>query len=334
MRRLRVAVVGVGHHGRHHARVCASLPDAELVGVCDASAERAAAVAAEHGTRAFPRIEDLPDGIDAAVVATATSAHLETARFLLERGIPTLVEKPMTATAREAAFLVEVAQRKGTLLVPGYIERFNPVFEHVRSRVRRPRYLEAVRVSPFPFRSVEVGVVMDVMIHDLDLLLSFARAPLEAVEAVGVGILSGTEDIANARLRFADGCIAGLTASRVATKTVRELRIFEEGAYYSLDYRNLKVRLARKVAEPTPDALASVAASGGAAEGMSRFIAMEELSLAGEEPIRQELCAFLDAVRGRAERPAATMEDALHVHQVAEWIQKEIRKSQSAFSAS
>ena len=252
--RVRVAVLGVGSLGRQHARIYAEMHRqgaVELVGVYDTDDALAKAIAAKHGTVALDSVEDAAGAADALSIVTPTVTHHALAKPLLEQGKHLLVEKPMTDDTDRAAELVRLAKRHDCVLQVGHIERFNPVFQYLREAAREPRFIESHRLSPFPARSMDIGVVLDLMIHDLDIVLAFVRSPVEQVDAAGVRVLSDSEDIANARLRFANGCVANLTVSRVSPESLRKIRVFSGGdapSYVSLDYREQKgyhYRLAR-----------------------------------------------------------------------------------------
>ncbi len=322
-RPLRVAVVGAGHLGQHHARVYTEIEGVELVGVCDRDRARAEEVAARHGVPAWTAHATLFDRVDAVSVATPTESHLEIGRAFLERGIATLIEKPLASDAAQARTLCEVAKRSGALLQVGHIERFNPALVACRRYLSDPRFISCDRVSPFSFRSSDIGVVMDLMIHDLDVVLSLIESPVERVEATGVPVLTRHEDIATARLVFACGASAQLTASRVSIKKLRKIRIFQPECYISLDYgaREGVVLRRRPGFEPGAEVLSEIDPRGMDAEALqalvfSRFIDMEQLSMEDAEPLRLELESFCDAVRsGRA--PEVSGEDGLRAIEVA-----------------
>ena len=324
----KVAVVGVGHLGRHHARLWARQPGVELVAVVDRDKGRAKEVAEPLGAKAFTDLKDLPEGIQAASVAVPTEAHLKTASLLLERGIPVLVEKPMTPTAADAEALVALARRKGLHLQPGFVERFNPAIRAASGILGKPRFIEAVRVAPLKFRSLDIGVVMDLMIHDLDIVLWLAGSEVTRIEALGVNVLTNAEDVANARLHFANGCVADLTASRVSQKTVREIRVFQEDAYLSIDYGEKRVKVCRKKGDPprNPLLLAGLlAAAGGDPKAlMAKYLEIQDLPIQEEEPLEAEIRAFLATVRD-GEPPVVTGQAALEALRVAERIRAEMR---------
>jgi predicted dehydrogenase len=280
--RIKTAVIGAGVFGGRHAEKHAACPDAELVAVVDPDPARREALAAKVGARALADIADLPPDVRAASVATPTSTHFEVARALMARGIAVLVEKPLADRLDHAEALAAEAERRGLVLQVGHIERFSPAFAALAAKVTRPLFIESQRIAPFSGRSADVDVVLDLMIHDIDLLLSLVRAPLEAVEAVGAPVLTDREDIANARLRFADGCVANVTASRIAFKTERKIRIFQPSGYITADLSALTVRRIFNDA-------------GG-------FRAEEE-SFERGDALAAEVAAFLAAVRGEASPP-------------------------------
>lgn len=247
MRTVRTGVVGVGALGRIHAKLYREVPGIELVGVYDQNAEAAAAVAAEFGVRAFPTLAELAAAVDGLSVAVPTDRHHAVVKPLLELGKHVLVEKPITQTVAQGRELVELAQRRHVVLQVGHVERFNPVLECLDHTAGEARFIEAHRLAPYPPprpglrpRGTEVSVVLDLMIHDLDVILYLVRSPVKNVDAVGVPILSGSEDIANARITFANGCVANVTASRVSQERMRKIRVFKTQAYLSLDYQNQK----------------------------------------------------------------------------------------------
>lgn len=286
---MRAVVVGVGHLGKHHARILASLPGVTLAGVVDTDADRASQVAAERGTSAYADVGQVPGKIDVAVVAVPTESHARIAQALLEAGVHTLVEKPITQTVAEADALIATASSRGVVLAVGHSERFNPAVVAARPHLKDPRFIEVHRLGQLPGRSLDIDVVLDLMIHDLDLILSLVPSEVEGVEAVGVPVLTPRIDIANARLRFANGCIANLTASRISREPVRKIRFFQQDAYVSIDTAAREVEMWRLVPQPT----GAPTIGGG------------KLEVAGDEALKGELEDFLGAVRdGRA--PAVT----------------------------
>jgi predicted dehydrogenase len=234
--RVKVGVAGVGHMGKEHARIYSEIQEVELVGVHDSNPDTARKIAAKCKTRAFGSLEEMVDAVDAASIVTPTSTHLAIAEPFLKRGKHVLVEKPIAMDTEEARKLVDLAEKHGAKLAVGHVERFNPVLVALEERLGRPRFIEAHRLSPYPGRSTDIGVVMDLMIHDLEIILHLVRSPVTSVDAVGVPVLSKGEDIANARIRFANGCVANLTTSRISPEKLRKIRVFQDDAYLSLDY--------------------------------------------------------------------------------------------------
>jgi len=314
-RRLRAAVVGVGYLGRFHAEKYAAHPGAELVAVVDVDGERARSVAAALGVAAATDYRGLVGHIDCASVVVPTQQHGAVAHDLLAAGVDVLVEKPLTTTIEEGKSLVEAAVRGGRVLQVGHLERFNPALRALEGLLSQPRFIECVRLSPFIERGTDVDVVLDLMIHDLDVILSMVPSPVRAIEAVGVPVLTGSVDIANARLRFANGCIANVTASRVSAKRERKLRIFQPDAYFSVDYGEHRVRIFRR--EPRPD-------------GQPCLVA-EERQVAEADALAAEIDAFVHAVR-RRETPPVTGWDGLRAlevaHVIRESVETEVRAAQ------
>lgn len=278
--------------GRHHARILSELPEAELVATCDVDAARAEEHAKLRGCRAATRLEELPADLDAAVVAVPTSRHADVAAELLERGVACLVEKPLAASLDEADRLLAAAERGGALLTVGHSERFNPGLARVRDAIREPLFVEAHRLGVFPARSLDVDVVLDLMIHDLDLLLWLSGGELVEVQAVGVNVLTPRVDIANARLMFSTGCTANVTASRVSADMTRKLRVFQEDSYVSVDFVEQTAEVFRLDA-------------GEAGPEIQRRQAGPHPGRGKEEPLRHELTAFLAAVRDGGPSPVS-----------------------------
>jgi predicted dehydrogenase len=241
MSRLRVGVVGAGALGRHHARIYSQLPSTELTAVADTSPERGQAVAEGCGSRWFPDYRELFGKVDAVSIAVPTQGHHAVALEFLGRGIAAMVEKPLATTAGQAAEIVAVAEHSGATLQVGHVERFNPAFEEARRLVRNPKYVHCERFSPYAFRSTDIGVVLDMMIHDLDLVLELADAPLEMVTAFGVSVLGENEDCAQARLTFTNGCIADLSASRICPSTRRVMQVWSETGCVAVDFASREV---------------------------------------------------------------------------------------------
>ncbi len=307
MAKLNVAVIGVGRMGRHHARIYSELPAANLVAVVDADEERRETVADELGCAAYESGERLLHhhrDLHAASIAVPTLHHAAAAEPLLVSRIACLIEKPLAATAAEARALTESADRHGAMIQVGHTERFNPAVQAAAAMHITPRFMQVERISPMTFRSLDVGVVMDMMIHDLDIVMMFAGSELTKVDAAGVAVLGEHEDIANARLVFENGCVANLTASRLALKTQRRLRLFSEDAYVSLDYQARTGTVIEKSdnAEALADVKRQIAAGVDlSALDYSQLLHVDELSMDGEagesDPLTAELSSFLACVR-------------------------------------
>ncbi len=236
MKPVQLAVVGVGHLGRIHARLCTGLDKARLVGVVDACAQNRRAVAADLDVPAFERIDQLPNTVDGVIVATPTHSHVAIGTALARRGLHLLIEKPLAACVAEADVLVDICRRHGVILQVGHVERFNPVWRQFGMKLGHPRYVDATRTSGFPFRSTDIGVVLDLMIHDLDLVLSAVASPVQRVEALGLSVLGGHEDAAQARITFQNGCVANFNASRVSYCAQRTMQVWTAGGFASLDF--------------------------------------------------------------------------------------------------
>ena len=318
---LPVAVIGCGRMGRLHARVLSEMPGVRLVGVCDTSAAVAEAASEAHGCAAFGAAGDLPDDVRAVTIAVPTAFHADVAIPFLERGVACLIEKPLARDAGEGRRIVAAAQRSGATVQVGHIERFNPAVRAMDRLGVRPRFIEVTRVSPMTFRSMDVGVVLDVMIHDIDIVLRLADSTPQRVDAVGVSVIGPHEDICNARVTFANGCVANLTASRLALKTTRTLRAFSPDAYVSLDYQKKYGIVVRRSGnfEAVRDAAARIRA-GEVADlsdlNYADLVQVEELEIDDIEPARAQLEAFLTAVRNRS-RPVVSAEDGLAAVELA-----------------
>ena len=302
MKKLRTAVVGVGYLGRFHAQKYAAAAGCELVGVVDARQEAREAVAAELGTRALADHRELLGEVDAVSVVTPTPAHFAIARDFLQNGAHVLVEKPITETAQQARELIEAARKSGRVLQVGHLERFNPAVRAAEPYLRTPRFIECHRLAPYRERGTDVNVVLDLMIHDIDIVQAIVGSPIASLEAVGAPVFSDEIDIANARIRFENGCVANATASRVSLKTERKLRLFEDDAYLSIDLQQRILTVIRKRA-------------GGPAEGQLP-VTIEEQSFEQGDALRAEIESFLDCAR-RDGTPVVTGEDGLRALETA-----------------
>jgi predicted dehydrogenase len=324
MKSLRVGVVGVGHLGQHHARILGSMPGVELVGVADARPEQARAVAERVGTRAVVDYRELIGQVDAVSIAVPTMLHREVAGAFLSRGVAAMVEKPLAGSLAEAEQLVALARSTGAVLQVGHIERFNPALSALESSPIRPKYLTAERLSIYTFRSTDIGVVFDLMIHDIDLVLSLVSAPVRSVAAVGVSLFGDHEDVANARIEFEDGAVANLTASRASYAATRKMRIWGAEGYVSLDFAAKQATVVR----PSDAFLAGGLDLDGVDLSQAsqikehlfgKVLRVDQVQASGREPLALELEDFASAVRGDS-LPRVPGEDALRAVRVADQV--------------
>jgi predicted dehydrogenase len=300
---IRVGVVGVGSIGKNHARICAELKNAEFAAVYDINSEAARSVGRHYNARVADSLDELISLVDAATVAASTKVHFEIGCRLLEAGKHVLIEKPITETPEQAEKLVHLARERSLILQVGHVERFNPVMRALQERITRPRFIEVHRLSPYPFRSLEIGVVLDLMIHDLEIILHLVRSPVKSIDAVGVPVLSKSEDIANTRIRFENGCVANITASRITPKKMRKIRVFQEDAYLSLDYQNQSVKMYRLI---------------------NGKIKRERVAIEKDEPLKRELQSFIECASGGQQplvsgsEAAAALELAIRITEMIE----------------
>src|SRR6266496_3926947 len=332
-----VAVLGAGSLGKEHARIYAELAAAGQVnfaGVYDVSIETARKVAEKYRVRAFASASEAAAAADALSIVTPTRSHFDLAKTLLQQGRHVLVEKPMTDDTAQATELVQLAQQQNCLLQVGHVERFNPVFKYLETAAPEPRFIETHRLSPYPARSTDIGVVLDLMIHDLDVVLAFVKSPVASVDAVGIPVLSESEDIANARLRFANGCVANLTASRVSPDKMRKIRVFSAGpmtSYISLDYRAQEgfiYRIAREGEEES--SLLKKLLKAKDTTIVSQFggkrIVREPVPIRKEKPLELELRNFIESVRAHG-TPLVSGESAKRALDLAFEITRQIHQT-------
>src|SRR5687768_5983664 len=330
-----VVVFGTGSLGKEHARLYADLAAAKQVnfaGVYDISPDVARKFAEKYRVKAFASVDEAVQNCTAASIVTPTNTHFDLAKKLLEAGRHVLVEKPMTDNGEQAGELVRLAQQRGLVLQVRHVERFNPVLKYLESVAPEPRFIEAHRLSPYPARSTDIGVALDLMIHDLDVVLAFVKSSVTSVDAVGIAVLSKSEDIANARIRFANGCVANLTASRVSPERMRKIRVFSGGAmtsYVSLDYRAQEgfiYRIARDDEEESSLLKKLLAAKDSTivSEFGGKRIVREPAPIEKEEPLKLELQSFVDCVKAR-ETPVVTGEQAKRALDLAFEITRQIR---------
>lgn len=335
MKKIRAGVIGVGHLGKEHARIYAGMEGVELAGVVDADEETARAIGRKFKTEHSTSPNFLLDKVDAVSVVVPTLHHHAVAMPFLERGISVLVEKPMTFRVREAEELVETAARTGAKLQVGHIERFNPGFQAIISHKLKPLFVECHRLSPFRFRSADVGVVFDLMIHDLDIVQCLVGSPVKRVEAIGVPVISQHEDIANARLTFENGCVANITASRVSLKSLRRIRFFARDCYVAIDTMDKTATIYRKkpgfaqVAEKLKDASNLQMLLEMRKLVYGDLVDMETVKIGDEEPLKAELQSFVACVRDNR-RPEVPGEDGVRAVRVAEAVTEEIRRNLAA----
>ena len=340
--KVKVAVLGTGSLGKEHARLYAELAatgQVDFAGVFDVNAEAAYKIAEKFHVQAFASVAEAAAASEALSIVTPTTTHFDLARTLLQQGKHLLVEKPMTDNAAQAAELVQLAQQHHCVLQVGHVERFNPVFAYLQKVATEPRFIEVHRLSPYPKRSTDIGVVLDLMIHDLDVVLAFVKSPVTSVDAVGIPVLSKSEDIANARLRFANGCVANLTASRVSPERMRKIRVFSGGpmtSYVSLDYRAQEgfiYRIARDGEEESSLLKKIMAAKLGVGRDstiVSEFggkrIVRELVPIAKDEPLKLELAHFVECAREQ-QTPSVSGESAKAALDLAFEITRQIQQS-------
>jgi predicted dehydrogenase len=305
-------VVGVGSLGQHHARIYASMKNVEFAGVFETSDARAKEICEKFNCRRFSTIDELGDACDAVSVVVPTDRHAEVALPLLAKGCHLLIEKPLCASLEEAEKVLAAAQTAQRLVQVGHIEHFNPVMSFLEKEINRPGYITTERLAPYQTRGTEVGVVLDLMIHDIGIVLALVKSPIERIDAVGMNVLSKTEDIANARIQFQNGCVANLSASRLSMKKNREIRIFQDNAYLSLDFMNQKGHLVKKSDLVAYGLKLKV---GLAKPGDVSSIPVEDIPIEKGEPLAIELASFVESVT-KAQQPkvgAALGKTALEV---------------------
>ncbi|MBX6322018.1 MAG: Gfo/Idh/MocA family oxidoreductase [Rhodospirillaceae bacterium] len=312
MRPLKTAVIGVGHFGQYHAEKFARVPFSELVAVADINAGRAAEIGARHRVSAVVDYRELLGTVEAVSIATPPSSHYDIAQAFLEHGAHVLVEKPITDDLDKAGRLIRLARDRGRVLQVGHLERFSPAGKALANLVSEPLYVEASRIGPFSPRATEVNAVLDLMIHDLDLILGFVRSPIEWVHAVGAPILSPEEDIASTRIQFASGCVANVTASRVSMRSERRMRIFQRDSYTTIDFLNKKIAVFRK-------------RSGAGAVGDLSDVTIEQKSYADVDTLEQEIAAFLNSA-ATGQPPLVSGQDGARALEAALMVNRSLRE--------
>ena len=331
MEKIRTAVIGAGKMGTIHAKVYDQLPQSDFVAVVDIDGDKAERLANQYGCHAFTNCTDVLDKVDAVTIATPTVTHLELAKIFIKNNVAVMIEKPLAVNVKEGKKIVRLAKKNGRTVAVGHSERCNPVVQAVKRLDVEPKFIEATRVSPYTFRSTDIGVVMDLMIHDIDIILSLAASKIKRVAAVGIGIIADDkEDICNARITFENGCIANITASRLALRTERRVRVFSRQAYLSLDYLK-KSGIAIK-ADPNINAVKWIKEH----EDLEDFdptrvnwldlLHIEHLDIDDREPLRVEQEAFLGAVMDKELRPEVSAEEGLAAMECAHKILASVRK--------
>lgn len=313
--KIRTAIVGAGKMGSIHAKVYSQLPDSQLVAVVDTDANKAGELASKYACLAYADCEQILDKVDAVTISTPTVTHMKLAKIFLRHRIPVLIEKPLASSVWEGRKIVSLARRYDTVVAVGHSERCNPVVQAMKRLQIEPKFIEAHRVSPYPFRSTDVGVVLDIMIHDIDIVLSLAASKVKRVDAVGVSVIEGPEDICNARIVFDNGCIANLTASRLALKTERRVHVFSRQAYLSVDYlKRSGIIIKTDPNVNVVDWIKQRRESGEldlASVNWPDLLHIEPLQIDDKEPVRLEQEAFLRAVRDRSFTPEVSAEEGL-----------------------
>lgn len=312
MDKIKTAVIGVGHLGRHHARWYKNLPDSQLVGVFDVDRDKGRTVADELGVPSFSSLEEVIDKAEAVSVAVPTVKHFEVTEILLRSGIHCLVEKPIASTSEQAAAMITLAKGNNVIMTVGQIERFNPAVQAIMVHEINPRFIEAHRLAAFNPRGTDVAVILDLMIHDIDLTLHLIKSKISRIDAAAVAVISDTADIANARLTFANGAVANLTASRISLRPMRKLRIFQKSGYYSLDLAERRADIYRLADDVPRDAVGMRIPLGDS----GREIFYAKAGSSDSDMLRAELQSFLESIRNNAQ-PAVAAEEAAEALRVA-----------------
>ncbi|MCF6150103.1 MAG: Gfo/Idh/MocA family oxidoreductase [Candidatus Kuenenia sp.] len=331
MHKLKVAVIGVGHLGKEHARVFTELPGVELVGVVDVQNKQAEKIAHCYNTQWYTDYKEVIDKVSAVSIAVPTKSHYAIAKDFLTHDVHVLVEKPMTGTVSEAKELINLSKVKGLVLQAGYIERFNPVIVAIKKLSTNPRFIECHRLSPFTFRSADIGVVLDLMIHDIDIILNMTGSKVKKVDAIGVNVIGDKEDIANARIQFQNGCVANITASRVSIQPMRKVRLFSEDSYISIDYQKKEALIYKKSPKLTLSALNISEMDVSTIADLKSYVfgdllKVEHIRMDDYEPLKKELESFVTCVLENRE-PEVSGEEGLKAIEVANDILREIERN-------
>ena len=331
MEKLKVAVIGAGHLGKEHSRIYSEMPEVSLVGVVDTDKDAGEAVAQRCKTRYYSSLKEILDKVDVASVVVPTKSHYGITKELLNNGIHVLVEKPMTGTVSEAEDLIKLGRQNSVILQPGYIERFNPALEAIKKLDVSLKFIECHRLSPFTFRSADIGVVLDLMIHDIDIILYLSKSKVKKIDAVGVNVIANKEDIANARIQFENGCVANITASRVSFEPMRRIRLFSENSYISLDYQKQEALIYKKSPKLTLKSIDIENKGVSNITDLKNFsfgdmLKIERIKMNNQEPLRKELESFIDCVKN-GKQPVVSGEEGIEAIKIADVIREEINKN-------
>jgi len=310
MKKIKVAVIGVGHLGKIHARIYSECKDVQLFGICDIDTEKAKLQAQNFNCISFSDYKQCLNKVDAVSIAAPTSNHFKIAKYFLGNKVHVLVEKPITTTTEEAEKLIKLAKINKRVLQVGHVERFNPAIKTIKGLCKNPKFIECHRLSPYPKRGTDINVVLDLMIHDIDIILTLVRSPLKTCQAVGINVLSSCEDIANSRLEFKNGTVCNITASRISDDVMRKLRIFQKNSYISLDYASQKINFYKKTATS---------------------IIKKEINVSKKEPLVEEIHSFVECIK-KGKQPIVCGQDAKNALHLAHYITKQIRKSRKKFA--
>ncbi len=329
--KLKIAVIGVGHLGKEHARIYSDMPDVSLAGIVDISKKKGEEVAQRYNTKYYSSYKEILDKVNAASVAVPTKSHYEITKELLKNGIPVLVEKPMTGTLSEAEELIRLSKSNNTVLQPGYVERFNPAIQAIQKLNVSLKFIECHRLSPFTFRSADIGVVLDLMIHDIDIILYLSKSKVKKRDAVGVNVISNKEDIANARIQFENGCVANITASRVSFEPMRKIRLFSEDSYISLDYQKQEAMIYKKSPKLTLKSINVEDRDVSTIKDLKSFVfgellKIERIKMDNQEPLKKEIESFVNCIKN-GRNPVVSGEEGVEAIKTANIIKDEIKKN-------
>ena len=331
MEKLKAVVIGAGHLGKEHSRIYSEMPEVSLVGVVDTNKDAGEAVAQRCKTRYYSSFKEILDKVDVASVVVPTKSHYGITKELINNGIHVLVEKPMTGTVSEAEDLIKLGRQNSVILQPGYIERFNPALEAIKKLDVSLKFIECHRLSPFTFRSADIGVVLDLMIHDIDIILYLSKSKVKKIDAVGVNVIANKEDIANARIQFENGCVANITASRVSFEPMRRIRLFSENSYISLDYQKQEALIYKKSPKLTLKSIDIENKGVSNITDLKNFsfgdmLKIERIKMNNQEPLRKELESFIDCVKND-KQPVVSGEEGIKAIKIADVIREEINKN-------